>query len=335
MALVTRFETPGRLRDLPDSSPFYAAWHSKVDAELSFSVPGPVPGGGFYDASETVVNVAATRALVWMGFPRPLLTTDYPGGRREAFAKGDTRGADIPEGRTTQVEYLEWFTQRDKQGRITKVTFTTETPEYWHALFQAPEGPNRVVELYRQLLGNPGIDVAAITDSSGSYNPLNAWNTTRGIIHYIVETPPNTLHAALSLVSNAVADDILISDNFDNFEDFRLEPTSADPRVRTDIRGLARKGLQVTAAEPIGIYMGGWDDTGWSKPDGSPVGNYWKVIRPSGAAGPPALRLEYEVPASEGFVVSDIRIGGRPIEFGGQLAEHVTVLVNGVAGILA
>ena len=81
--------------------------------------------------------------------------------------------------------------------------------------------------------------------------------------------------------------------------------------------------------------MGGWDDTGWSKPDGSPVGNYWRIVRPTGASAPPALRLVYEVPASEGFVVGDIRIGGRPIEFGGQIAEHLTVTFPAVAGILA
>jgi hypothetical protein len=37
------------------------------------------------------------------------------------------------------------------------------------------------------------------------------------------------------------------------------------------------------------------------------------------------LRLECEVPASLGFVVGDLKIGGRRIEYGGQLAEHITV----------
>jgi hypothetical protein len=72
-----------------------------------------------------------------------------------------------------------------------------------------------------------------------------------------------------------------------------------------------------------------WDDTGWTKPDGTPVGDYWRISR--GTAGA-ALRLEYEVPAGEGFVVGDIRIGGRPIKWGGQIAEHVTVMVGGIAG---
>lgn len=341
MALVTRFDTPGRLRDLPDSSRFYADWHKEVSGLLDSNAsapPGDVapPGSGFYNASLTEVNVVGTRALVWMGFPRPLLIADHPGGRREAFSKGETRGNFRPGGRTTQVEYLEWFTQRDERGRMTKVTFTTETPEYWNALFRSPGGPDRVLELYRELLGNPGISLSEITDGSGKYNPLNPWNTTRGIIHYIVDhdpelsTPQNLLRAALGLAAGAVFKPI-VSDNFQLFND---APTSADPRVTLDVRALARKGLQITAADPIGIYLGGWDDTGWSKPDGSPVDNYWQVIRPAGASGPPALRLVYEVPASEGFVVGDIRIGGRPIEFGGQIAEHLTVMFPAVAGTL-
>jgi hypothetical protein len=47
------------------------------------------------------------------------------------------------------------------------------------------------------------------------------------------------------------------------------------------------------------------------------------------------LRLEFEVPAAEGFVVGDIRIGGHPIEYGGQVAEHITVSTTGAAGLPA
>jgi len=43
--------------------------------------------------------------------------------------------------------------------------------------------------------------------------------------------------------------------------------TAADPRVTSNVEALARKGLQITAADPIGIYIAGLDDTGWSKPD--------------------------------------------------------------------
>ena len=44
------------------------------------------------------------------------------------------------------------------------------------------------------------------------------------------------------------------------------------------------------------------------------------------------LRLEYEVPPGQGFVVGDLKIGGRRIEFGGQLAEQITVVIHGTAG---
>ncbi|MEA2879487.1 MAG: hypothetical protein QOF14_4683 [Hyphomicrobiales bacterium] len=341
MALITRFETPGKLRDLPASSSFYDEWHRAVTDMIKTSTesrPGDVspPGSGFYNASLTDVEKVATRSLVWMGFPRPLFIADHPGGRREAFRTSETRGNFRPGGRTTQVEYLEWFAERDDHGRIAKVTFTTESPEYWKALFRAPGGSDRVLELYRELLGNPAIALSEITDASGQYDPLNQWNTTRGIIHHIVahdpelSTPQNLLGAALGLGGRAV----FLPTVSDNFQTFNDSPTAADPRVTNDVSALARKGLQITAADPIGIYLGGWDDTGWSKPDGSPVGDYWKIVRPAGASGPPALRLVYEVPASEGFVVGDIRIGGRPIEFGGQIAEHLTVLFPAVAGKL-
>jgi hypothetical protein len=341
MALVTRFDTPGRLRDLPESSPFYADWHATVGGFIDAGVltatldPTP-PGSGFYNASVTEVNAVGSRALVWMGFPRPLFIADLPGGRREVFRKGDTRGDFRPGGRTTQVEYLEWFTERDERGRITKVTFTTESPEYWEALFQNSGGPERVLELYRQLLGNPAISLSEITHASGKYNPLNQWNTARGIIHYIVDhdpelnTPQNLINAAVGLAASALVQPIVS----DSFQSIGSTETSADMRVSRDVSALARKGLQITAADPIGVYIGGWDDTGWTKPDGSPVDNYWQVVRPAGASRPPALRLVYEVPASEGFVVGDIRIGGRPIEFGGQIAEHLTVMFSAVAGTL-
>jgi hypothetical protein len=329
MALVKRFETPGKLRDLPESSPFYASWHDMASSVVGFGEIGIPPGSGVYNASITDVTVVASRMLVWMGFPRHLLIADHAGGRREAFSRGEMRDSSVL-GRSTQVEYLEWFTQRDEHGRITKVTFTTEAQLYWDTLFRSPGGPDRVLQLYRELLGNSEIQLSEITDSSGGYDPLNAWNTTRGVIHYIVNQPPNTLGAAVSLMVQGV-DREVVSDNFQFGDSLG---SSADPRVSNDAAALARKGLQITAADPIGVYLAAWNDTGWSKPDGSPVDDYWQVVRPQGASGPPALRLVYEVPPSEGFVVSDIRIGGRPIEFGGQLAEHLTVMLPAVAGTL-
>jgi hypothetical protein len=173
-----------------------------------------------------------------------------------------------------------------------------------------------------QALVDPAV-VEADLHVAGVYNRRNRWNTTDGIIHFIQTI--NTLGAALGLAQGSVNS----GGARDNYEASPGPRTSVDPRVAMDIGSLARKGLSITLRDPIGLYITGFDDTGWTKPDGSPVDNYWTITR--GSAGQ-VLRLEYEVPAGEGFVVGDIRIGGRPIEFGGQIAEQVTCTIGGVAG---
>ena len=168
--------------------------------------------------------------------------------------------------------------------------------------------------------------------SGGAYNKNNAWNTTKGMVHLTVDQLANTLGAALGLARGSAAmgtGGAHYRDNYELQQDTSQAPTNADPRVTMDANTLVRKNLSVTARDPVGLYIAGWDDTGWTKPDGKPVGNYWRIVR--GVPGA-ALRVEYEVPASEGFVVGDIRIGGCLIEFGGQIAEQLTVTIVGIAG---
>jgi len=331
MPLLSRFETPAALRDFPAGSPFYDRWSEKVSELLgAVELPGaagpePAPDGtsvgGFFNPHLHDHNPVAERALVWMGFPRELLIT-HRDDRQRAFELGEARG--VTE-RNTQVEYFEWRTTRVGE-RIKKVTFVTETERYWQAMFDFD--PDRVLELYQTLV-DPAITMAQITQTDGRYNPVNDFNTSKGIVHYIVNSPQNTLEAAIGLVQNSVGR-VPGRHVRDNYEINGGARTSADPRVFIDVDDLARKNLWVTFAEAVGLYMIAWDDTGWTKPDGSPVGNYWKIVRGQPGA---ALRLEYEVPAAEGFDVSDIKIGGRPIRFGGHLAEHITVSVVGLAAL--
>ena len=162
MALVTRFDTPGRLRDLPASSPFYDGWHREVSellAEVSSAAllqafEPPPPGSGFYNASLTEVNVVGARALVWMGFPRQLLVADHPGGRREAFSKGDARGVSIPGGRQPRLSIWSGSRSATSAGESPRSPSRPRPPSTGTALFQSPGGPDRVLELYRELLGN-------------------------------------------------------------------------------------------------------------------------------------------------------------------------------------
>jgi hypothetical protein len=318
MALVTRFDTPASVRDLPAGSAFYDDWHSFLAGRLNTTAATGTATGEFYDASEVDVNVLAERSLVWMAFPRQVLVA-HRDDRRTAFVEAD---GDVAR-RDPQNEYCEWHVTRNAAGKITKVVFVTESPEYWQRLWAADRAA--VVGLYQTLV-DPAVSEAdlRVGGPGSDYNQFNRFNTTDGIVHLIQNI--NTLTAALGLSQQSIHTGAAR----DNYE---TPPpglrTSVDPRVKCDIGALARTGLSLTLREPVGLYITGYDDTGWTKPDGSPVDDYWRIVR--GSPGR-ILRLEYEVPPGEGFVVGDIRIGGRQIEWGGQIAEHVTCTVGGVAG---
>ncbi|MBW3607654.1 MAG: hypothetical protein KY463_04760 [Actinobacteria bacterium] len=317
MAFVTRFDTPGRLRDAPAASPFYESWHERVAGIIRPRAPGRA-SRSFFDPSGTDFEPAAALAYPWIGFPRPHLLINHRDDRAAAFGAGENRDA--------QHEYLEWHVTRI-DGKISRVVFVTETPEYWATL--AAHAPERVLELYRELV-DPAVALEDLFADDGKYDPRNQWNSRRGIVHYIMSIN------SLSALINAQRDSVISPTSLDNYDGLplRFDPdneisTASDARFSLDIGACSRRGFAVTVGEPVGLYMVAWDDAGWTKPDGTPVGDYWRVRRGTPDA---ALRLEYEVPAGEGFVVGDIRIGGRPIEYGGQLAEHITVTAGGLVG---
>jgi hypothetical protein len=318
MPLVARFDTPGSLRDAPAGSAFYDTWHRRIAALLTDRTPGS-GSGEFVDPSRVNLKPLSQPTYAWTGFPRPHLVVNHRDDREAAFAAGEDRLA--------QHEYLEWHVTRDARSRITKVTFTTETPEYWEAL--AETEPEIVLKRYRELV-DPAVQRRDLFDSAGRYVRDNPWNHARGIVHFIMRIN------GMSPLIKAEQDTPIrgrVADNYDAmplaFANGTPLYTSADARFSLDIGVLSRQGLSLTVREPVGLYMIDWDDTGWEKPDGTPVGDYWRVVRGRPDA---ALRLEYAVPRSEGFVVGDIRIGGRPIRYGGQLAEHITVMAGGLAG---
>ena len=309
MALL-RFDTPGRVRDVPEGSRFYDEWHRTVERLIATStaVSGP---GRYVDPSRRDVDVLGKRLYTWTGFPRPLLV-EHRDDRRAAWVAGESRDV--------QIEYLEWHVERSGDT-ITRVTFTTETPEYWKAL--AATDRRRVLALYRELV-SPDVTERDLFPGGTAYDPRNRWNTTDGIVHFVMRI--NSLRDLLG-VSQEVEPTRRALDGYDALPYKRQ--TGADARLNLDIWALSRRGYAVSTDVTPGLFISGWDDTGWERPDGTPVGRYWTIVRGEPGA---ALRVVYEVPPSEGFAVGDIRIGGRPVEFGGQLAEHVTVSAHGLVG---
>jgi hypothetical protein len=310
MPLLAQFDTPASLRDFPPASPFYDQWSAHIAGHLAAHTPGS-GGGEFYDPTEVSVDILAERGLTWMAFPRAIFVAGHRDDHAAAFAEAENRDV--------QEEYCEWRVVRNAAGKITKVIFVTETPEYWELIASVDRA--RLVDLYRTLVSPAVVEADLFTGSA--YNKRNRWNTTDGIVHFIQSI--NNLDAALGLSQSSVSSGTAR----DNYEASPGPRTSVDPRVGLDIGTLSRRGLSITLREPIGLYIAGWNDAGWSKPNGAPVDNYWRIVR--GAPGM-VLRLEYSVPAAAGFVVGDITIGGRPIEWGGQLAEHVTCTIGGAAG---
>lgn len=335
MPLLARYDTPASLRDMPVGSPFYNNWNNLIAMRLAASTPG-TNGGEFYDATQTDVNILGEHALVWMAFPRRVLMPRRD-DRTAAFIEADRTPAGDFGNRVVQDEYCEWRVERNAAGKITRVTFTTETPEYWEQMWEVDRA--RVVALYQTFV-NPAV-VEADLHIGGTYQRSNRWNNADGIMH--LRQSINTLNDALGLAQGnattppaqftGVPPPTTVPTASDNYLMPPDRNTSVDPRVVYDVSALVRKPLSVTLRDPIGLYITGHDDTGWSKPDGSPVDDYWTILR--GNSPGQILRLQYEVPAGAGFVVGDISIGGRPIEWGGQIAEHVTVSLVGVAGVRA
>lgn len=301
------------------------------------------------------------QAITWNAFPKELLRQF---GREHAMAEADRlwplswyrnyppSGVAVPPGgvldRTfyrPHDEYCEWRVFRDEAtSKIKKVVFVSEPPEFYRALwggwvegFHFDADPAQVLALYREfvspevqlkdLVASETINVGGVLATKGAYNPYNKWNTTHGIMHLC--SPPNTLAAEIQLGGDA---SVIYMDDHDRL---LVEPDvlicstgyggpdrSSDPTIGGTVNALARLGARTTLTNPVGLYMDHIDLAGWSVPDGGNVTELVKVVRGSLDS---IERLEVEVPAGRGFTLSEVRIGGEPIRFGGQIAECITV----------
>jgi hypothetical protein len=328
--LLAQFDPPGNVPDLAPGSPERQAWSDFISGTFDGnigSVEGTIGAGNCQLYNPTHVETtepAAELTVTWNGFPMRFVR-GHRDNRVEAWREADDFRPGIAR---RQDEYLEWFVYKNAAGTITRVDFTCEAWDYWNFLGQ--HAPAQVLALYQTHI-NPAITNADLFPG-GSYNRLNQWNTELGAMH--LSHNANTLGAEINLVTFATVlwenGGRLVTDPLQTIRcgGFGDEIRSSDPRIGWDINNLARLGFAITLKNPVGLLIDGIDDTGFLKPDGSPVGDYWRVLR--GFAGG-TVRATYEVPAGEGFVVGDITIGGQNIEYGGQLAEHVTMKVVGVA----
>jgi hypothetical protein len=391
VALLSTYDPPARLSDFDAIAGQRDAWHrfvlesfnqniQTVRDQLRSSNGQQTGRPQFYSAvSYDPGGPLIEQAVVWNAFPKELLRR-Y--GRARALVEADrlwplsayqydwhydpdvpadtgvgTAGIDLPDtyGYRPTVEYCEWHVDRDAaSGRISKVTFTSEPPEYWQAMFGGtldgssvpfPGDKDLVLDLYRKLV-SPHVEMADLLVKAplkspfgslnpGDYNPHNKWNTTHGIVH--LSAPPNALTAEINLAALAT---VLYEDNAGKpvvDPDAFIAGTgmgganrNSDPTIAATVNVLARQGAMITLANPVGLYMDHIDLAGWDVPGGTSASDWVRIVR-----GEKRLieRLVIEAPSDE-FDVSDIRIGGVSVAYGGQIAECITVKLIGVAAAL-
>jgi hypothetical protein len=358
MPLLASFDPPALLTDfdsVPHQRDAWSAFVSETFDQAVARVESEVGAGRSPYYNPTKVDTDAgfiSNTIRWKGFPL-VIKSKHPGNPKArgwravpvlstAFKEADTL---LAGGERAQDEYLEWHVEKNGAGKITRVTFTCEPPEYWEALaqgypdsFEGQKIPGvvgdqqKVLQLYRQFI-SPDVQMSDLFSGPGQkYNRLNKWNTKRGAMH--LQQRNNTLGAEIFIGGDAT---VLRQKNGQILTDpveltdcggFGVSLRASDPHIGSEVNTLARQGFAITLQNPVGLYMEKPDTTGWQTPDGTDPATFWTRLRGTEDA---TVRAAFEVPASKGYAVGDIKIGGAAIEFGGQIAEHVTVKLTGIA----
>jgi hypothetical protein len=347
----------------------------------------------FVDPTEDGMSAGAVlHAVAWSGFPRKLLIQERDGDA-VAYASAERLRTDrsamyTADGEPYELsyrpgdEYLEWRAEHDDIGRLRRITFTCEPPDYWNVVAQGYPSPffmlpgsqtpkrrrnagrmDRVLTRYREVVSahvraedlvfaedlydRPARLGRRLMFRAGEYNPWNIWNIEKGVVH--LSHPANTLGEEIELVGDATvlrrtatgrplqaAKCLLCCGGFGDIN------RSSDPAIGAAVNELARAGYAVTVADPIGLYISHLEDTGWTRPDGTPApAGCWRIERmAAGVAGlvgtARGVRAVYEVPEGETYEdggitrplrISDLRIGGTPIRYAGQVAEAVRMVL--------
>jgi hypothetical protein len=187
-------------------------------------------------------------------------------------------------------EYCEWSVTRNAQGKITRIDFVCENPEYWYSLWRI--SPSTAADVYTQTLnfGLPTSSPNAVTvhesdlylydqnnnpvidPSTGApaYDPLNKWNSgtisvrgagvaaTGGAMH--LTSTPNTLQTELGLAGAAT-----VQRTIGNYDQQKLiccaqygqEYRNSDPFIGQSVNQVVSGPPQQYAslADPLGLYI--------------------------------------------------------------------------------
>jgi hypothetical protein len=326
---LSRFSPPGHLNELTADG--LEQWSSDLSKWFDDAARGPTgnhadsPRAQFFNPVRTdIADDAKEASVFWFAFPRTVHVSTPVDHDRWDKADSD---------RGVQDEYCEWAVERNPptKGKIERVTFSSEVPEYWDLL--AKDNPDRLLALYREL-ASPDVQIDHLLDRGGNYVRKNQWNSGPEVAPVHMTQRSNKLTAAIELAAAATivrmeGEELLTSEQrLINCSNYGVNTRNSDPHIGASINELARDHhADVTLADPPGLYINDFTPAGFKTPDGTDARTYWNFTR--GEKGR-WVRGVYEVPREKGYVVGDITIAGQTIDFGAQLADFVSIKIVGL-----
>lgn len=323
MASPERFSPPANLTEL--SEPSGLAWSKRVadiiEARTSAFPQFFNPLAGSEGPGDEPPAVVAARPVTWPAFPARLRTIDD----MERWQMAD-------EDRDQQDEYCEWGVERSGD-EIVRVTFTTETPDYFDHLLEHDSELLR--KHYKDFAGKAPENLEELKDGKGNFDPTNRFNRSDDgrLVHLSQED--NFLSAAVGLVAAATVlrqrangERVTAKDALVECGKFGNAARSSDPQIAVAVNQLVAEGKEISVADPAGLYIDEFIGAGLRAPDDAPASDFWQVKR---GDADHTLRACFEVPAGRNYSVSEIELDGRKIVTGGQLADHVRVRVVALA----
>jgi hypothetical protein len=286
----------------------------------------------------------------WNGFPLSISRL-FPEAGPERWKAADKLlyrdrrigAAAVPMPYRNQDEYCEWHAYPDADGRVTRIVFTAEAPEYWIEL--AKHDFKRVVELYQRWV-SPDVqpeDLKLHQDirfgrevlKAGDYNPYNVWNTERGCMH--LTHWANTLGAEINLAAGATiprmdkhGERITEVRRFACASEFGSVDRSSDPSIGQGVNltvwpgAPGAKAKSITLSNPVGLYIDHIDPDTITDDEGNPQPGWFRIVRGEDGRG---LLAVFEAPPGATIGMDKIRVEGRPVEYGGQLAEQIQMVL--------
>lgn len=381
-ASTFQYRTPAAIQDF-SSNPLQqqamnALWSSNLDGFTQqgmlnnpWNATNTPAATNYYNPIDNNPESETTNIL-WNAFPGRL-SFNFPNATQQQLNQmadlGDMSGqitnspcssdgqqvAYFPYGpRGWQDEYCEWAVTRNSNGKITRIDFTCENPEYWNSLWIID--PNKVLELYRSILDKPQIQLEDLSlagvvnpiTNQPVYNPLNKWNSGTvsdanqgGAIH--LTSTPNTLQTEIGLATtssilrfnppgNSGTNTLWPSSEYNDLicvGQFGQRFRNSDPNIGGNVNSLVNQGYVITLADPPGLYIQMPDFSNYKTPDGTDASSFWTIKRGSKSLkdsngnllpGNFILHAVYEVPEEKGYTVSDISIAGQLIAWGSQIA---------------